>query len=209
MTDKNSDTEKRILEAARNIFHRKGYAGARMEEIAELAQINKAMLHYYFRSKHKLFETIFMEDIAKLAPQILFVWLSEKTFFDKIRAFVSGYITEISKHPYIPGFVLTELTQNPDYLLKLKTIRENVRGNVLDVRAILKKEIEKEVDAGNIIPIDTEQLLLNIVSMCLFPFMAKPMVMLNLEMDELQFEAFVENRSQQIAEFTIRAIQAK
>lgn len=63
------NAEQKILTAARNVFIRKGFAGARMQEIADEAGINKALLHYYFRSKEKLFEVIFKESFGKLLPK--------------------------------------------------------------------------------------------------------------------------------------------
>ncbi len=53
-----SSTEEKIFKAAKDVFHRKGFDGTRMQEIADKANINMSMLHYYYRSKDKLFEKV-------------------------------------------------------------------------------------------------------------------------------------------------------
>ncbi|HEX2898201.1 MAG TPA: helix-turn-helix domain-containing protein, partial [Bacteroidia bacterium] len=59
LVSEKENTEFRILEAARHIFQQKGFDGARMQEIADTAQINKGLLHYYFKSKDALFHKVF------------------------------------------------------------------------------------------------------------------------------------------------------
>jgi TetR/AcrR family transcriptional regulator len=63
-----SETERKILQAAREVFQRKGLYGARMQEIADAAGINKALLHYYFRNKDKLFDAIFSDVFQNFIP---------------------------------------------------------------------------------------------------------------------------------------------
>lgn len=82
-------TEERIKEAAKKVFVQKGYSGARMQDIANEAKINKALLHYYFRSKDQLFELIFMENIQKMMPKINSIIDSDDKLFDKIEKFVA------------------------------------------------------------------------------------------------------------------------
>ena len=66
-----ADTEQLILEAAKKVFFNKGFDGARMQEIADVAGINKALLHYYFRSKDKLFEAIFFDAFQQFIPRVV------------------------------------------------------------------------------------------------------------------------------------------
>ena len=69
--EKDISAETGILNAAKRIFQQKGMEGARMQEIADEAGINKALLHYYYRSKQLLFEAVFKNAFLLLAPQLL------------------------------------------------------------------------------------------------------------------------------------------
>jgi AcrR family transcriptional regulator len=112
--DNELKTEELIFNAAKEVFLEKGFDGARMQEIAERAGINKALLHYYYRSKDKLFDMIFAQVIKQIFKQIESVWVSDISFEDKIRHFVSNYITLIVKNPYIPRFIINTINSYPD-----------------------------------------------------------------------------------------------
>ena len=109
------NTEELIFESAIKIFHSKGLAGARMQEIADEAGINKAMLHYYFRSKQSLFEAVFKKAFMQLAPQIHQVLNSDDTLFEKIQNFADKYISFVMENRFLPTFIIQELNNNPDF----------------------------------------------------------------------------------------------
>lgn len=113
-----ASTEQRILSAAKKVFISKGMAGARMQDIADAAGINKALLHYYFRSKEKLFEMIFKEVVKEFLPKINLIFESDKNLFEKIDMFCTEYIEQIRKTPYLPVFILNEINQQPEVLIK-------------------------------------------------------------------------------------------
>ena len=119
METKKDSTEDKILEAAKNVFVAKGMEGARMQEIADEAGINKALLHYYFRSKEKLFEAIFSKIIQFAFPEITRIAQSNEPFISKIEQVVDAYIDLLIKHPFIPGFIMKELNRDPSGLFKL------------------------------------------------------------------------------------------
>jgi AcrR family transcriptional regulator len=200
MKDKN--TEKRILQAAISVFQRKGMAGARMQEIADEANINKAMLHYYFRSKQQLFEAVFMGAFAKLAPQLNFIFASEAPLFEKIKAFVSGYIDFITENPYLPSFIIQELNNNPEFVNTF--LSHEGRPNP----APFLKQIEGEIEAGTIKKIHPKHLLIDLLSLCAFPFVAKSMLTVLLELPEGEFDQLMEERKTKISQLIIENIQA-
>src|SRR5690606_5270048 len=107
-------TEAKLLAAAKKVFTTKGLAGARMQDIADEDGVNKAMLHYYFRDKDKLFEMIFLEEAEKFFPKINIIFESEVTLFEKIEQFVNEYIDEMLEIPYLPWFILNELNRDAD-----------------------------------------------------------------------------------------------
>lgn len=195
-------TEHLILNAAKKVFVRKGMAGARMQDIADEAGINKALLHYYFRNKEKLFEMIFLEAAEKLFPRINAIFNADQPLFEKIESFCEEYISIVSENPYLPLFVLNEINQDPEYFLQ-KVWSGKSKPNP----AKFLEQIEREVRKGTIKKISPVHLLMNLISMTIFPFVAKPMFQKNLGLDELQFRAVMEQRKKEIPKFIIDAIK--
>ena len=199
--NKNKNTEKQILNAAKNVFQTKGMDGARMQEIADKARINKAMLHYYFRSKQLLFEAVFKNAFSLLAPQLNAILNDESSIEDKIKNFTSNYISFIIKHPYLPSFIIQELNRNQDFILKLK---DNKGFPNLDK---FKKQVDEEVKKNIIKPISAEQLFINILALNIFPFVAKPLIMALTNADSKVYKQLMEDRKIEVANFIINSIK--
>jgi TetR/AcrR family transcriptional regulator len=199
---KNQTTEEKILSAAKKVFTTKGMAGARMQDIADEAGINKAMLHYYFKDKDKLFEVIFLQEAQKFFPRINMIFESEAPLFEKITLFVDEYIDEMVESPYLPWFVLNELNRDAEQFLKtIWTMAHRPRPDKL------LAQIEREVKKGSIKKINPLHLLVNLLSMTIFPFVAKPMLMRTMQMSELQFNQMIEQRRTEIPKFIIDSIK--
>jgi AcrR family transcriptional regulator len=172
MKNMDKNTESKILEAAKKVFVEKGFDGARMQEIADTAGINKALLHYYFRSKDKLFLTIFEEAFKSFSPKLGLILISDLPFLEKIRLFIESYIDLLLENPFLPLFVLNEISRNPE------VIQNVVVSSIEQIFKNMDAVISKEVELGLIRKVDTYQLILNIVSMCIFPFAGKPLLKL-------------------------------
>lgn len=194
--------EKKILAAARKVFVTKGMAGARMQDIANEAGINKALLHYYFRDKEKLFETIFLEEAQKFFPKINAIFESEIPLFEKIENFVQEYIDEMVENPYLPWFVLNEINRDPEQFLGRVWSKEN-----MPKPARLLEQITQEVKAGRIKPVNPLQLLMNILSLTIFPFIGRPMLVRNLRLSDRQFREVMEERKKEVPRFIIESIR--
>jgi TetR/AcrR family transcriptional regulator len=199
---KDIGAEEKILAAARKVFTTQGMAGARMQDIADEAGINKALLHYYFRDKDKLFETIFMDEAEKFFPKINTIFQSDDPLFEKIEKFVNEYIDEMQENPYLPWFVLNEINRDPDRFMK-KVLGESNRPKP----AKFLEQIEAEIKKGTIKRIHPIHLLMNLLSMTIFPFIAKPMMTRNLQISELQFRKTMEERKKEIPKFIIDSIK--
>jgi AcrR family transcriptional regulator len=195
-------TEEKILAAAKKVFISKGMSGARMQDIADEAGINKALLHYYFRNKEKLFEVIFLEAAQKLFPAIIVVFESDIPLFQKLERFCEEYITVMSENPYLPLFVLNEINQDPETFLTKIWGKQN-----LPRPKKFLEQIEKEIKKGTIKRVSPLQLLMNLISMTIFPFVAKSMFQFNLHLDELQFRTIMEQRKKEIPKFIIDSIK--
>jgi TetR/AcrR family transcriptional regulator len=194
-------TEARILEAARAVFRAQGYAGARMEEIAARAQINKSMLHYYFRSKEKLFDVIFQSDVAEIAPLLQTVMFSDLPLFEKIRRFAHEYIDVLRRLPYVPGFILHELSRNPTELVR------SLQARVGPDLQPFYRQVEAAVARGEIRSIEPDQLLISLTAACVFPFLGKPVVQMALQLDETGFDAFLEARKEHVVELILHSLR--
>jgi AcrR family transcriptional regulator len=198
---KNENTESLILEAAKSIFQTKGMDGARMQEIADKAGINKAMLHYYYRSKQLLFEAVFKNAFSLLAPQLNAVLNDDSSIEEKVRNFSSNYISFIEKHPYLPSFIIQELNRDPGFILKMK------ENNGFPNLEKFKKQVDTEVEKGLIIKISAAQLFINILALNVFPFIAKPLIMGLISVDEDGFQEIIEKRKSEVADFIINSIK--
>ena len=198
---KDQSTEERILASAKKIFVEKGMAGARMQDIADDAGINKALLHYYFRSKEKLFEVIFKEAAARLFPTIANILNSDLPLFDKIRRFTNDYLEIVIENPFLPLFVLNEINKRP------QAFGKKIFGHNRPPVHILAEQIEQEIRKKTIKPVNPAHLVMNMMSMCVFPFVGKPMIQLIMNIDDTQFRNMMEERKTMIADFIIASIK--
>ncbi len=199
-----NQTEKAILEAAGKVFTRKGFAAARMEDIAKEAGINRALLHYYFRSKNKMFDLIFDQRVHEFFSGLGEIIGSDRNLEEKIRAIMEHEITILIAHPYLPIFVLQEVNQNPQRML------EHAQKAGAHPGMLLKKfsiQVKNEIKKGKIKPIDPSQLLMNIMSMAIYPFIAKPILKTILETDDIGFEIVMKRRKKEVTDFILSALK--
>ncbi len=193
-------TEERILIAAKKVFIAKGMAGARMQDIADEAGINKALLHYYFRSKEKLFETIFIEMSLRFLPLVNSIFESDMSLFEKIETFCREYISKITENPFIPLFVLNEMNKQPETFVK------KMWGGKKPQVGKLVQQIELEAKRGKIRKVNPAHLLMNMISMCIFPFVGKPLCQMVMGLNETQFRLLMEERKTEVPKFIIDSI---
>lgn len=194
-------TEQLILEAAKKVFIRKGMDGARMQEIADEAQINKALLHYYYRSKQQLFEAVFIHAFTALAPQLNAILNQESSIECKVREFTKSYTSFMIKQPYLPGFIIQELNRNPDFVQQIGAFGQFPN---LDK---FRLQLNMEIDQGKIQSINPEQLFVNIMALNIFPFLGKPLIKGITAMDDNSYHQMVEERKELVADFIIQAIK--
>jgi TetR/AcrR family transcriptional regulator len=192
-------TEEKILDAAKTVFHKKGFDGTRMQEIADEAGINKALLHYYYRSKENLFDAVFKDAFNELFRKIFTIVGSDIPFEEKIRYLFNDYIGFMQKNPYIPSFILNEIHHNPSRITDLLKGLPTPPSEILNK---VKKSLEDEGLAG----IDHRQFIINIISLSLFPIIAKPLLKSILNLTEEEYSAFIETRKIELPDFIFKAI---
>lgn len=204
------DAEARILEAARSVFIRRGTAGARMQEIAAEAGVNQALLHYYFRSKSALSAAVFEQLGSRLFAALLQALSEDSTLDEKIDRVVALYHDNLSKNPFLPGYIIAELQHHPE---RIEMLLSKVGGGrdprqvVLPLFLRLGEQIEAEVRAGRMRPIGPRQFVVNLVSLCIFPFAARPMLAMMLGLDDEAFPSFIDERRRTLADFYRNALR--
>lgn len=203
------DTEQRILDAAHTVFVRRGTAGARMQEIALEAGVNKALLHYYFRNKNRLAEAVFRRVATGLFARAGAILGGDDDLETKVRLIIGVYIDQLSRTPYVPGYVIGELTQHPDRAHQLLDAVRHFRdeAHAPDFIAALGRQLRSESRRGAIRPIGVEQFIVNLVSLCIFPFAARPLIGTVLQLDERGFARFVEERKRTLPTFFLNALR--
>jgi len=203
------DTEQRILDAAHAVFLRRGTAGARMQEIADEARVNKALLHYYFRSKSRLAEAVFQRVAVRLFPPVIAVLGSDADIEEKVRRVIALELEVLSRSPFAPAYVLSELNQHPDRVrqfIKAMTGIE-VDGVVPGIRQKLDRQLKARSRAGTMRPIPVDQFVINLLALCLFPFAARPMMAVALQLDDRGFQRFIEQRKTELPTFFLNALR--
>ena len=207
MTEHEINTEQKILDAAKEVFQHKGLTGARMQEIADKAGINKALLHYYYRTKDKLFEKVFETAFSLFIPRVKEMMASDNPIFEKLEFFVENYIDLLQKHPYIPSFIISELNRNPKMLVKI--FEKNVQLMQDGLVQKLDNQIKKEAEAGILRPISARNLMTNVVSLCIFPIVARPILQgILFGNDTKEYDEFLKQRKDFVKEYMINSIKA-
>lgn len=167
-------TEEKILEAAEREFLLKGYAGARTISIAEAAGVTHAMLHYYFRTKDKLFDKIIESKIGMLRD-IMLGSLADPSadLFDKIKSAIESHQDFIAANPDLPRFMINEVLNNPE---RMPVVVNQLKHHTPLVVSSLQRQIDDYAEKGLCRRVDAGMLMLDIVSLNIFAFSARPMV---------------------------------
>lgn len=178
-----------------------------MQDIADAAGINKAMLHYYFRSKNQLFERILSEAIGQVIPKVAQTLQEDLPLEEKFSR-VSGYYHQLLRdNPHLPMFVLNALQNHPEQLIKLV---QKEGGRNISVGEVLMKfvqHMQREVQAGHIEPIDPRHVLINLIGTIVFPFMMRPILTEILGTTPEEFDQFVQSREELVPKMIMQSIR--
>jgi TetR/AcrR family transcriptional regulator len=165
-----TETEQKIIVSAERLFYQKGKAGTSMQDIADDAGINRTLLNYYFRSKDQLFEAVFRDALGRFVPDVAAVLRTDIPFHEYVPVIVEKIIDTMLANPQIPIFVLQELSSNPQRMPQI------IKEMGIDPAMAINK-----MEADGVVPsiggMDPKQIILNLISLCIFPFAAKPVVL--------------------------------
>ncbi|WP_159471198.1 TetR/AcrR family transcriptional regulator [Dyadobacter sp. 3J3] len=190
------DTETLIKNAAKKVFLKKGLAGARLQEIADEAGIGRTALHYYFRSKEKLFSEVWKEFFAEVTKRIIQSHDTDMTITERMQFFATNYMDSAIENPEIDIFMLNEFNNNTGILkeiIKSATAME-------DPANVLTSAIEKAVAAGEIVG-DPKQIFVTLLSVCMFPFAGMAMFKSILELSDEAYLNLLRDRKVYVLNF--------
>jgi AcrR family transcriptional regulator len=185
---KDETTEEKILIAAEESFVSEGYEGARMQSIANKAGINKAMLHYYFRSKELLFEKIFDLKVKYFFPELSEIFYQEKPFVEQMEDFVERYITFINQYPFIPFFIIRTINSPSKVAFIEKLPFKKPLGEMIF------KSYARDKAKGIVSEVDPMQFMMSVIGMCIFPFLGRPIMEFAFDMKKDKFSELMIQR---------------
>jgi len=201
MKNKDQNAEQVILIAAAEIFQSKGLAGSRMQEIADKAEINKALLHYYFRSKQLLFEAVFKSALGQLAPEISKIFNADLSITEKITQFVAHYIPFVNKNRFLPVFIIQELNNNPEFADQFFST------NSLPQTEKFREQLLDAAEKGEIRRIDPDQFVLDLFAVVVFPFVGLPLMKNLLQKDDQGFDDLIQDRIEHATSMLLNSIK--
>lgn len=192
--EQRSTTEQKIKEAARRVFTSKGYAATRTRDIAEESGYNLALINYYFRSKEKLFDIIMLENLQLFLHSVLGI-LNDPgtTLYGKIETVISHYIDMLLRTPDLPLFVLSEINANPEKLATGLGLKEVVHDDVVIVR-----QWKLMSESGELIAVNPIHILMNALSLTIFPFVASPLIRSRTRLSKEAFNSLMQERKKLI-----------
>lgn len=199
------DTELKILKAAEREFLSKGFAGARTTSIAEAAGVTHAMLHYYFRTKGKLFERVLAEKTTLLKAALINSFSGESSSLeDMIRNIIEGHLDFLAANPELPHFLIEEIYNDPERAKIFATHMERFAPVML---GNLQMKIDNAVEEGKCRKVDARMLMLDIVSLNVFSYIASPIVRAVLGELTADSEAFLKARKNENFDTIMRKLK--
>jgi TetR/AcrR family transcriptional regulator len=187
-------TEKIIFDAALGVFQEKGFASAKLKDIAERADINQSLLHYYFRNKKNLFKSVLKYKILELFNKLGSLLKEKGSFTENIEEVVQVYHNYFVENPNMPLFFISELNNNPEIIKEIFTKDEINKFNKM------KYEYLNDTGLQGYIDIPINQLIVTLISVIAFPFLAKETLKIIFDQDESQSMEFLKSRGQFLPE---------
>jgi len=183
--ERNQKAEESILEAAERLFLEKGFAMTSTTMIAREVGCNQSLVHYYYRSKEKLFQLVFEKYLLIFVAGLSNIGDKELSFEERLKHCVNTQFEMLQTNPEIVLFLINELTINPKRLLALKEKFKILSSAILQ---LIGDELDAEIKNGNIRPISSRDFILNIFSLNLGMFFLYPIGkrLSALGVDELQ-----------------------
>lgn len=202
----NQPTEQAILEAAEKLFLEKGFEATSTTQIAKEVGCNQALIHYYFRTKDNLFNTIFEQKFRLFFQQLFNIeGVKSMGFEDKIRHLISSHFALLEHNPQIPLLIIRELSRKPE---QVALLREKLRELPEQLFAALNDDLQAEIKAGRVRPINLIDIMIPAISMNVALFVMMPVVEQVMQMNEEQKKNLMNHRRDANVDFILHSIRA-
>lgn len=187
-------TEEKIKEAAKAVFLEKGFDGTTTRDIAKAAGINSALMNYYFRSKEKLFQSIFNDLCEMMFKGMLDVVNQPISLRVKISKLIDHQFKMMMQNPNLSIFIMNELHRNPERLYATVGMAKKIP------ESIFHQQIDEAIAQGTITHISSQHIMTMIVANIQFLFVSKPMTKLANNLDEAGFNEFATRHMEYVKE---------
>jgi AcrR family transcriptional regulator len=165
-----AQTEKLIKEKAKILFFQKGFLNATTQEIADEAGVNRALIHYYFRSREQMLETLLDETLEEKKNRVRNILMSDLPFREKIAHYIDTVVDYGLRYPFLDNFIISEIARRPDKV-KLFCAKDRFKSSNL-----IREALEKEIKKGKIASVSAEHFMVNLISLCNYPLLAKSII---------------------------------
>lgn len=193
VTTEYNDLERQIIETAQQLFIEKGFAGTSMSDIAATVGINRPTLHYYFRTKDKMFKAVFGSIVISLMPKIHDIIKLDIPFVDRMGMVLDEYIELFTKEPYLPKFICGEIQRDVNHLLE---VAKELQFEA--ALSLVKDTLLAEMEAGKIKKVPLPMVFLTFYSLLTYPFLVRNLITTLFLDNEEDFTSFLQEWKQHI-----------
>jgi len=176
MVSHNSISEDKILLSARKIFTENGFTGARMQAIAREAGVNKALLHYYFRSKENLYQAVLKQILTQVWEAIRREFITqdkEQDMEEVIRTIVGAYVRTLRDNPDFPSIMFHEISSGGK---NIPFVLGEVFSAFGDILSRIVGIAGRGMAEGRLRPMEPVHIIMNLMGMIVITFLARPFV---------------------------------
>lgn len=204
MINTEQDSEKSILEAATKLFLDKGFAATSTTQIAKEAGCNQALVHYYFRTKERLFEAVFAQKFQEFAANIIEISDGDLSFEEKLRLKIESHFDMLMNNPKLPLLLAYELNTNPD---RLERMKEKLGDLPAKVFGNFQAEMDVEIEKGNIRKMKVIDLLFTILALNIALFIVGPVLKGFAGISDEYYEGFIKHRKKENVNTILRSLR--
>lgn len=161
--------EERILTCAEKLFLEKGFDGTSMSDIALCVGINRPTLHYYFRTKDKMFRAVLARIVLSFVPQVYDIVAGrDKSVAERVSQVIDAYILIFMEKPCLPLFMVREVQRDFDFLVRM------LRQEQIDRYAYkIIQALQAEMDEGKLKKVPLRTLFYTFYGLMTFPFLSR------------------------------------
>lgn len=186
--DESLQTEKLIKEKAKKLFFVKGFLDATTQEIADEAGVNRALIHYYFKSREQMLDILLEETILEKKERVTRILSADFPFREKIARYIDAVIDHGLAYPYLENFIVSETARHPD---KVRNLCTRYPAKSTDM---IREELEQEIKKKRLTPISPEHFMVNLIALCNYPLISKSVLKTVHGMTDAAYKKFLLER---------------